>query len=271
MFVDSTLAARLEAVQAWRAARYAQAALQRSPAPAGGVVTLNGAQLIYGGPQRPVNRAIGLGMAGPVTAADLDAVEDFFAARNAPVLVDLCPLADPTLVELLAARRYAVMRHTTVLVLALPATLPPREPVAGADVVVTLAAPADADLWLDTSARGFDGTDTPAPQTLTILTPNFYSAQARCYFAWLDGAPVGTGGLYDHGGVAELGGASTLVTQRRRGVQTALIARRLADAYTLGCDVALVITTPGTTSQHNMQRLGFAVAYTKTVLARTAG
>jgi N-acetylglutamate synthase-like GNAT family acetyltransferase len=79
---------------------------------------------------------------------------------------------------------------------------------------------------------------------------------------------VGAGGLYDHGGVAELGGASTLAAFRRRGVQSALVARRLADAYALGCDSAMVVTAPGATSQRNLQRLGFVVAYTKTVLAR---
>jgi hypothetical protein len=264
MFVDLTLAARLEAAQAWRATHYARAALEANPVQDGSVVTRNDAQLVYGGPDRPVNRTIGLGMTAPVSAADLEAVEEFYRVRGAPIRVDLCPLADPTLVDLLRERRYIIERHVSILALPLPAELPAQDPT----IEITRATAADAALWLRVSARGFDATETPDPQTLAVLAPNFYSANAACYFARIDGEPAGTGGLYDHGGVAELGGASTLVAFRRRGVQIALIARRLADAHAAGCDTALVITTPGTTSQRNMQRLGFVLAYTKTILTR---
>ena len=71
-----------------------------------------------------------------------------------------------------------------------------------------------------------------------------------------------------HGGVAEFGGASTRVAYRKRGVQTALLRHRLDAAYTLGCDLAMVMTTPGTVSQRNVQRAGFDVAYTKAIMAR---
>ncbi|HEU5100722.1 MAG TPA: GNAT family N-acetyltransferase, partial [Roseiflexaceae bacterium] len=107
--------------------------------------------------------------------------------------------------------------------------------------------------------------DEPDQATLHVLAPNFYSANGICFFAWLDGQPAGGGGMYVHERVAELGGASTRPAFRRRGVQRALIDARLRAAYEQGCDLAMVITSPGTDSQRNVERAGFRLAYTKVI------
>jgi hypothetical protein len=74
--------------------------------------------------------------------------------------------------------------------------------------------------------------------------------------------------MYLHKGVAELGGASTLLAHRHQGAQSALIQHRLAEAHALGCDLAVVLTTPGSVSQRNMQRRGFQLAYTRMICER---
>ncbi len=68
--------------------------------------------------------------------------------------------------------------------------------------------------------------------------------------------------------VAQLAGAATAVEHRRRGVQTALLAARLTDAKDAGCDIAVVTTAPGSKSQHNVQRQGFDLLYTRALLVR---
>jgi GNAT superfamily N-acetyltransferase len=69
-------------------------------------------------------------------------------------------------------------------------------------------------------------------------------------------------------GVAILCGAATLPGHRRRGVQTALLATRLALAARSGCDIAVVTTQPGSKSQQNAHRQGFSLLYTRAVLVR---
>jgi hypothetical protein len=133
---------------------------------------------------------------------------------------------------------------------------------------VTLATGDQADLWLATSARGFDESDQASPSTLRILTPNFYAANAHCYFVWHGETPIATGGMYLHEGVVELGGASTLLAYRQQGAQSTLIRQRLHDAHAQGCDLAVVLTTPGSASQRNMQRRGFELAYTRAIVHR---
>jgi hypothetical protein len=264
IFVDRSLAVRLEDAQAWRAVYYAQASQEQTRASDGALLTIAGAPVIYGGAGIPVNRAIGLGMHGPVTPDDLDAVEAFYNERRADTVIDLCPLADPSLLMLLQGRGYHLRNWMSMLFLPLPAALAMRN----SDLQVTRATLEQADLWLATSARGFDESDEIASDTLHVLTPNFYAKNATCYFAWQGDTPIATGGMYIHDKVVELGGASTLVAHRKQGAQGVLIQQRLSDAHDLGCDLAVVLTEPGGASQRNMQRRGFQLAYTRAICIR---
>jgi ribosomal protein S18 acetylase RimI-like enzyme len=67
-------------------------------------------------------------------------------------------------------------------------------------------------------------------------------------------------------GVAQLTRAATAPVFRRRGIQSALLAARLADATAAGCDIAVITVQPGSTSQQNAQRNGFDLLYTRAVL-----
>jgi hypothetical protein len=203
-------------------------------------------------------------MHGPVTSTDLESIEAFYSERHADTVIDLCPLADVSLIELLKGRGYHLRTWMSMLLLALPITPITPNPA----LRITRASPDQADLWLATSARGFDENEHITTSTLRVLMPNFYAANAHCYFAWIDDTPIATGGMYPHEGVVELGGASTLVAHRQQGAQTALIQQRLSDAHAIGCDLAVVLTTPGSTSQRNMQRRGFQLAYTRAIYAR---
>jgi GNAT superfamily N-acetyltransferase len=90
----------------------------------------------------------------------------------------------------------------------------------------------------------------------------------RRYVARWDGQLAGVGSLRVDAGIAQLCGAATLPAFRRRGVQTALLARRLDDARRQGCDLATVTTAPGSKSQENAQRQGFALLYTRALLVK---
>jgi len=263
-FVDLALARRLEMAQAWRGVRGARAHQELHPTLPIQVEPLAGGYLIYTGDGMPINRAVGLGVHGPVTPADLDLAEQFYRRRNLPPRIDVCPLADGSLLELLRLRGYRLEKFYSVLLYPLsePAALNP----APAGIRVSRAGPDDAELWLKTVAQGFEETDSPTQATLDILAPNFYTSHAACFFAWIDGQPAGGGGMYVHEGVAEFGGASTRPEFRRQGVQTALLYARLAAARVQGCDLAMALTSPGSASQRNIERVGFRLAYTKATL-----
>lgn len=94
------------------------------------------------------------------------------------------------------------------------------------------------------------------------------SAGARRYLALHDGVVAGGASFRAVDGVALLGGAATVPALRRRGVQSALLSARLADAADDGCDLAVLTTQPGSKSHHNAQRQGFELLYTRAILTR---
>jgi ribosomal protein S18 acetylase RimI-like enzyme len=87
----------------------------------------------------------------------------------------------------------------------------------------------------------------------------------RLYLARVDGEPAGAALLTLDEDIGYLANASTLPEYRGRGVQTALIARRIGDAAACGCDTVCSGAAFGSVSQRNLQRAGLHVAYTKAV------
>lgn len=174
------------------------------------------------------------------------------------------PLLRPPLLYLLKQGGYRLEQFYNVLVCSLaediiPVSLP-------VEVRISQAGLKEAELWVNTVAQGFGEEEIPAQETLDVLAPNFYSTNGTCFFAWIDGQSAGGGAMYIYERVAEFGGASTRPAFRRRGVQTALLQARLMAVRDQGCDLALVITSPRSDSQRNVERLGFRMAYTKAVL-----
>jgi len=112
----------------------------------------------------------------------------------------------------------------------------------------------------------------PLPQNLML--PFAVMPGSLNFLAGVDGVPAGggMGQVMPDAGIAAFFGTATLPEFRRRGVQTALINRRLWEAAQAGCEYAVVRAMPGSESQRNMERRGFRVAYTKVVMVhRWAG
>ncbi len=265
LFIDLPLAHRLETAQAYRSIYYAQAYAGLHPGSNSTYIERDGGYAIFTSAASPVNKALGFGLDGPVTEEDIAVLEDFFTSRHVKTSFNVCPLADRSLFKLLAASGYHLVGFHNVLWRRLddfePQPVPP-------GMRITPARPEEARLWLEVSAQGFEEIDQPAPEAYDILGPNFHAPSSTCYFAWLGDQPIATGGMYLHEGVVELGGASTRLAFRHRGAQRALIERRMLDARDQGCDLAMVLTDPGSNSQRNTQRLGFTLAYSQVILQK---
>lgn len=261
-FVDHNLARRMELTYACRAVHYARAYAAEHPDAGVAVEEIGGGYAISTGPALPVNRAVGLGMGKPVVREDLEAVIDFYHSRGLPARVDLCPLADHSLLELLVVSGFHPEGFLNMLFRILDDRALDWPQVPG--IQVAEIEPGQRGLWLDTVASGFaDREEHPPQEVLEVIRPTLNSESARCYLAWVNNQPVGGGALIEQDYAVELGSASTRPSFRRMGVQTALIYARLADARRRSCNLATILTSPGSDSQRNAQHLGFEVAYTR--------
>ena len=273
LFCDTALAERIERVEAELIASASDAADRRTTDNAGFVIPIAGGVATFAEDGSPFNKVAGLGFGGMPSAAALDEIERAFAARGAPVQIELAHLADPAIGALLTERGYRLVSFENVLGLALEGE---PEPVTPPGIDVRPSADDEFEAWLDVVADGVahpDAQEVPSHETfprevVESAERDLVAAGVMQYVALRDGAIVGGAGIRIAEGVAQLTGAATAPAHRRRGVQSALLAARLADAAAAGCDVAVVTTQPASRSQQNAQRQGFELLYTRAVLLK---
>jgi GNAT superfamily N-acetyltransferase len=272
LFCDISLAARIERVESEFIAEASEAAGRRL-ATAGFVTPFAGGVASFAEDGSPLNKVAGLGFGGLPSGADLEGIEQAFAAHGAPVQVELAHLVDPEFAVLLAERGYRLESFENVLGRALTGEF---ERVTPPGIEVRRIGDDEYESWLEVVADGVAQPDLQGvpwheefPREIYLNAERDLAAAGVVhYIALHDGVFAGGGGLRLAEGVAQLAGAATAPAHRRLGIQTALLAARLADAKDAGCDVAVITTQPGSRSQQNAQRSGFDLLYTRAVLVK---
>jgi GNAT superfamily N-acetyltransferase len=231
-----------------------------------------GGAAVYCGPGAPMTKVIGLGMERPLVAADIDEIERAYEPFAERPGVEMATLADLDAVRLLESRGYRLQRVELVLGAELHGLVsdPP-----SAAIEVTRGPDAD---WTRIAIDGFaaaetvEGREAPAETYDRSALERVVAQVAGVhemlrYVAHIDGVAAGSGSARIDGGLYQLCGAATLPAYRRRGIQSALLTARLADARAEGCDLAVVSVEPGSRSQANVQHRGFVPLYSRLVLA----
>jgi GNAT superfamily N-acetyltransferase len=278
LFCSVDLAARIEQAEARMVSDFAEAARRRGGAggPPPVVVPIAGGAAAWAAAGSPTNKVAGLGFAGVPTEHELHAVESAFDARDTPVQIELANLADAGIAPLLTGRGYRLIGFENVLGIRLSTggAVPDADPDA---IAISASVAEEMHSWLAVLADGFaqpDGQGVPSHDDFSraavekALAELASMAGFHRYFARREGEIAGGASLRVSDGIAQLAGAATLPAHRRRGVQSALLAARLAHAASLGCDLAVVTTLPGSKSQQNAQRRGFDLLYTRAILVR---
>ena len=274
MFADAALAARIDRAEARLCAQIAYSVRSNKPGSTPIVLPISGGEAVFVGPSNPINKVIGLGFDGDLDVAALERIERAWHARGEPVRIEMSVLTDPSLGTALTERGYTLHGFENVLGLTLD-----RERAAPdvSGVAVGIIADAEVRTWIDVVVDAFinlDGTGSVAPDVFSrarlrevfddmINVPGFIR-----YLARVEGTAVGGAAMRIDGDLAQLAGAGTLPPARGRGVQKALLHRRLADAHAAGCTLAVVTTAPGSRSQDNAMRRGFELLYTRAILVR---
>ena len=267
-FIDRQFAHRLEMTDAQGGVAFARAYAELFPESLATAEAFAGGWATFAGVDSPLTQAFALGLAGPVEEEEIARMEDFFHSRGAHVYVELCPYADPSIVEIFRRRGYTLIEFSNVLV----RRLAPEDAQWSSDQAVRVrrAETHEAKLWAETVARGFFP-DGELPQALIdLMGASFHSTAGTHFLCEIEGQVAGGGGLVMHEAVASLGGAATLPAFRNRGGQTALLRARIGFAAERGCDIIMVTTLPGTVSQRNVERQGFRVVYTRSKLIKQA-
>jgi N-acetylglutamate synthase-like GNAT family acetyltransferase len=274
MFADATLAARIDRAESRLTSDAAEAIRDAGLQKRVVIIPIAGGKAVYAGPSAPMNKLIGLGFDGALDLSVLDEVEREWCDRAEPVRVELSVLANPTLGEALTERGYRLRGFENVLGRSLKAL----EAVESKpELTVEVVRDCDTAMWMDIAVTSFmelDGTgsgpdDSTSREEMTRILSDFMVVPGYVrYLGRIEGQAVGEAAMRLDGGLAQVCGAGTLPAFRGRGMQKALLSRRLADAQAAGCDMAVVTTAPGSRSQDNVMRRGFELLYTRAVLVK---
>jgi GNAT superfamily N-acetyltransferase len=261
--ITDALARRLESAEAIDAAGCAEAQCQLDLNCGAAVLPVAGGVAVFCGTQSPLTHSIGIGMNGPVTAEELDELEDFYRIRGAPVVIDLCPHAHLSLRDLLCERHYRIIEFVNVMVWSGTPASSHESPL----IEVRRTQSDDDDLYVRTVIGGFFSREALTPEEFQLGMTLFHMPCTSGYLAWVNDQAAGGGSMSIRNKVASFFGDATLPAFRGRGIHLAMIRERIRCALESGCDLIAAGTLPGSGSQRNYERSGFQIAYTKTTMA----
>jgi ribosomal protein S18 acetylase RimI-like enzyme len=169
----------------------------------------------------------------------------------------------PALAEALLAAGWRRALRQVVLTSALPATVQELAARAASQVEVAEVGGDGLERWGELLVEAYEVSPLVRRDLQAAWTQMDAGAGAvRYYLACLDGRPAGTGLSWTQGGLTGLYCGAVLPACRRRGVETALVARRLTDGARDGSHLAYLQTEEGSPVVHLCQsRFGFAPAY----------
>jgi ribosomal protein S18 acetylase RimI-like enzyme len=230
--------------------------------------------MAYGGQGSYVNKSCGFGFDAPVTEAQLDTLEAFFTSRGVEPKVELSPFAPASLLESLGRRGFVLREFVNVLYRPLRAGEDARRLPQGwpEGVRIERVDPTDDAAvreFAEVSSSGFLPEGEPLPPVfLELAIKSARHPGCAAFMARIGQEAAGAGSCETSGGLTSLFGTSVKPAFRRRGIQQALIAARLAQGQERGSTLAIIASGPGIPTERNAVRLGFAMAYSRVALVK---
>ncbi|HEX4749497.1 MAG TPA: hypothetical protein VH302_08155 [Bryobacteraceae bacterium] len=254
---DRVLAARVEAAESENMMRLADSLkrVQRDAAYepfAGGVA-------VFAGVGSGMTHAVGIGMRF-TPAEELERMEGFFRDRGSPCVIDLCALADESVIGHVQTKPYRVAELNNVLARRIGAD----EEFGSMEGIE----PVQEDRLEQAGRVILEGFSEAMPFPEDALPAMRASLEASHVFVSGHPTPVAAAAVGFRSGVAMFYGDATLAAGRRSGSQSKLIQARLAAARQQSCDLAVATVLPGSGSHRNYERAGFQLIYMRVNVCR---
>jgi GNAT superfamily N-acetyltransferase len=85
----------------------------------------------------------------------------------------------------------------------------------------------------------------------------------KLFLSYYEDQAAAVAAMHIHGKIASCALAATLPDFRRRGLQSALLQKRMDEAHVAGCELVSGQAAYASSSQHNMERAGMRIAWTR--------
>ena len=255
---DVNLARRIEAAECSSIIRIAEASLDSLAGFA--VEPIAGGKAVFAGVGSPMTHAIGVGLQGDVPLEELQRLERFFRDRGSACVVDLCPLAHPSVLFYFQTRPYRITECNNVMVR-------PISPDESFDIHPAARRVAEADYreWSSVVCRAFSEQMPITEDGIAMMSTTCKASQG-----WMvvSNGPAAAAAMSIDKGIAHFYGDATLPWARRSGWHSSLIRARLGAAQQQGCQYAMASVMPGSQSHRNYERAGFQLLYMRVNVVR---
>ncbi|KAI5460554.1 hypothetical protein BGZ63DRAFT_425060 [Mariannaea sp. PMI_226] len=241
---------------------------------AGATVSVTNPDLGY-----KLNFVAGLGTTSSAGESDLEKIELAHSRVGISTMIELCPYADKKTLTALALRGFNAVGFLIEYIrpltdISVNDTIETRlsETHSHTSISISRVQVREHETFVQHSVEGFCDTGR-SPLILDVLARvATLRADSLLYFAKIHEEIGATGALAvietPYGRIGYLYHGSTVPRFRKRGLHRALDWARLLDARQRGCDLALVQAQTGSSSGRNAERLGFRLAYTKTLFCK---
>jgi hypothetical protein len=223
-------------------------------------IPIMGGWAIFDGPKSPMTQALAIGLE-PWQAEAIDRLEEFFWDQQSEAVIDVALVDDYSFLAELIQRGYQLREVSQVLALRLDDW--PESRVG--DVECRLAREEERQEWTSLVYQAFSGEPAPSVQN---ESPNLAPSAVDCWFGLQEGEKLAAAAALEVEGIYTHFGDATLLSARGRGLQSNLIRARMEHALRADCDWAAAAVIAGTSSQRNYLRAGFAILYSRHLMAR---
>ncbi|WP_083205158.1 GNAT family N-acetyltransferase [Bacillus sp. FJAT-27264] len=191
----------------------------------------------------------------------LGEIADFYRARDRHFQIEIDPSeSSPALLGTLAS--LGLYQHSFQSVLyGLPLAQPAQLPVniAVTEVVDEVLFDMYAEVHCLASGMSLDAKGHFISNNIGLLHREGW----KLFLGLWEGQAAAVAAMHIHEGIASCALAATLPAFRGRGLQSALLQRRLHEAYKAGCELVAGQAAYGSVSQNNMERAELQIAWTR--------
>jgi len=206
-----------------------------------------------------LNRALGFGTIADATPRLLERIERHYDSLGKSARIALATaFVTKSTIRMLERRGYAPTEGEPQQIWIYDARRPPEMPQA-AGLTIERVGPELAQLYAQT---GFESFSERGPEFMYVIEAivRAQRPRMRAFLGRIDGEPAATGMTWDVRPVAALGNGSVRPAFRGRGLQRALIAHRMRDAWSRGFRIFFGETV-NPASAANMAALGWRKLY----------
>lgn len=215
--------------------------------------------------------ALGMDFGHEFSAEDMDRLIEFYRSREAEPKIGVTPFHHESLLVRAAERGFTLREFECVFACdlgprAFLAASSPR--VDGLSIeVVDESDEASVHEFALVATHGFLQEGEPEDTHVDLAVKGARHPRSLNFLARIGGEAVAAGAMELASQLVTLYGVSTREPFRRRGIQRALIDRRLEEGSRRGATVATISSKPGAATERNALRAGFAPSYTHADLA----